>query len=385
MPFLTPTEYDASRVKIAKINDRAVKRGFTGRYDIVGTPTTKTITTETGLQILNHGFDVTITGDPPRYNGYTLLASLDWEQGGVIVHTAPGVDTVNRDSIEQGLCVHCNTNRRRIKGYLVGNDDGDQLQVGSTCLKDFLGHDGSPVFLSTDQIEDDMDWGGSGWNDPHFDVIGILALSYSLIVEFGYTKANEPGATKDLVIDVVNDRTDGFTPDELDRVRGRADEAVGKATEIRDWLTSDDFTGDSEYVNNLKVVATSEAVGWRSLGLLVSAPQTYLRNQERQETLRLEVESHLNEYVGIVGDRFEVDLTVGAVRYIHGQYGTTALYTMRDSDGRAFKWFSSNHGFGDDPVGQTFRVKGTVKKHDEFQGLKSTILTRCTITEGIPA
>lgn len=33
---LTPYEFEASQAKIAKINARARKRGFTGRYELTG-------------------------------------------------------------------------------------------------------------------------------------------------------------------------------------------------------------------------------------------------------------------------------------------------------------------------------------------------------------
>jgi hypothetical protein len=65
------------------------------------------------------------------------------------------------------------------------------------------------------------------------------------------------------------------------------------------------------------------------------------------------------------------------VRPIEGDYGTTYLYTLReDATGNVFKWFASREALGD-ATGRTLQLQGTVKKHEEYNGLKSTVLTRC--------
>ena len=70
-----------------------------------------------------------------------------------------------------------------------------------------------------------------------------------------------------------------------------------------------------------------------------------------------------------------------SIRYIDGDYGTTALYTMETLDHHIVKWFSSGRDFTKVADDRVWHVKGTVKKHDIYRDMKSTVLTRCKVTE----
>ena len=117
---------------------------------------TRTYKPAGGLQITEHGFDVTITGEPPRYRGWRFVAAVDAVDGGTVLRYPPGsTATVANDQVRAGECDHCQTTRARRSTVLVAHDDtGQLLQVGRSCLKDFLGHRILPVFLTTDQVAD---------------------------------------------------------------------------------------------------------------------------------------------------------------------------------------------------------------------------------------
>ena len=65
-------------------------------------------------------------------------------------------------------------------------------------------------------------------------------------------------------------------------------------------------------------------------------------------------------------------------RLIEGMY-TSHLYKFIDADGNVFSWFSSNSIDGL-TEGVNVKLVGTIKKLDEYQGEKQTILTRCKVT-----
>jgi hypothetical protein len=50
---------------------------------------------------------------------------------------------------------------------------------------------------------------------------------------------------------------------------------------------------------------------------------------------------------------------------------------MEDDKGNQFKWFASKYSGME--VGKTYKIRGTVKAHDEYQGRKQTALTRCKV------
>lgn len=84
-------------------------------------------------------------------------------------------------------------------------------------------------------------------------------------------------------------------------------------------------------------------------------------------------------HVGEIKERIEFEASVEFTKEIDGFYGITTIIKLRDLDGNVFTWFAS--GWHDVKRGDRVSIKGTVKKHDEYQGVKQTILTRCVLTK----
>src|SRR5258708_15012679 len=146
---LNDSEYAATVAKIDKLNARAARRGWTGRITIEREQVEVRETTEAGFETVRVVNEVKISGEPPKYEGWTFLAKLDFDpEAGLIVSTAPGVGSVDRTGLIEGACGHCNTDRDRRHCFLVRHEDGRQVQVGSTCIQNFLGWDAKPVFIS---------------------------------------------------------------------------------------------------------------------------------------------------------------------------------------------------------------------------------------------
>ena len=382
---LSPMEFEATREKLDKINARAEKRGFTGRFDLAAEYVEKTRTNAVGLEVTEVYYDVEITGEPPSYGGWRLLAALDFEESGVIVRTAPGVDKVNRDRLEEGKCDHCRVNRPRRKSFVVGNDEGDELQVGSTCLKDFLGWDGHAVFVSTDDVQSDLEdhLGSIAWPDLH-DPLTVLSAAWAAIKVDGFVSRSAAHfgqrATADTVNSILYPPKDGKQRQEITDTYGALfAESHDNAVKVRDFVLSDEFSGDSEYVQNLKVLAAGEYVSPRHIGLLASAPQAMARHEER--TLAKQKDQLRQEFYGTVGDKIETDVKIKAVRWRETPYGSQTVYTMVNREGYVFKWYASRDALGDSATEEFFKIKGTVKKHDEWKDMKSTVLTRCKAVE----
>lgn len=387
---LSPAEFAATQAKIDKINARSAKRGLTGSYRLVGERTERTRRNELGFDVTEVIYKAHLEGEAPKYNGWTFLGRVDVEEAGLVIATAPGVEGIDRESLVPGYCDHCKTNRARRSTYIVRGEDGTQVQVGSSCIKDFLGWTGAFSFISESQARDEaFDVTSSG--ERTYSVDTVLAASWATITVTGYVKADawDGTPTKYMVTKVIEgpssfDRKDARLMATLDEIKTRIPESYARAAEVKAFILSDEFGGSSEYVQNLKVAAAGENVSARSFGLLVSAPQAWIRHNETEadrEAKRLAREadkaSAVNEYFAPVGEKVEVTVEVKAIRFIEGHYGTTTLYTLRSPEGYTFKWFSSNQALGTDSEGQTFRIKGTVKSHDEYQGTKSTVLTRC--------
>jgi len=95
-----------------------------------------------------------------------------------------------------------------------------------------------------------------------------------------------------------------------------------------------------------------------------------------------ERQGRTSEFVGKVKERLELELRlVAAPRAYEGGYGTTYRCEFQDAALRTFVWWASRdpHMSGQEGgwmVDEVRKVKATVKKHEEYKGVKMTILTR---------
>lgn len=378
---LSPAEFEATREKVEKLNARAVRKGFTGKLELIGEK--QEVKRETAIgPVTEIIYQARITGEPPSYNGWRLLATVDFIETGMIVNTAPGVDHVDRSLVEQGKCDHCHVNRYRSKCYLVGSEDGRQLQVGSTCLKDFLGWDIRPMFLGSESVREDVDsfLGGGYW--PHtWATESVLMAAWATIKLDGYVRASDwqQRPTKDRVGEILDPK--GKYAAEITRKYGAVvEESRDVAQQTREFILSDEFSGDTEYVLNMKTALESETVDPRHFGLVVSAPQAWAKHRERTLIRERERSQTVNEYLGRVKERLRnLKVQVKNISWHHSDFGATTLYTMVTDNGHLIKWWASDDKLGENVTDEWHTITGTVKKHELWQEQKSTVLTRCIV------
>ncbi|MFF1701252.1 hypothetical protein [Streptomyces sp. NPDC058252] len=379
--------------KIEKINARAEKKGLSGRLDLDVTEVEVKSKDDMGFEVVEIMYDVEFTGEAPKHNGWVFLATLDWdENAGLIVRTAPGVHSVDREGLREGACDHCNKDRMRRETFLVKNEEtGEEKQIGRSCIKDFLGWDTGISWPSTPADDDEeKEFYGFGGGDRSVSTETVLAYAWACVKAFGFVRSQDYHATPTvrLVRNAINPGKGRRDKEFAEAMRPLAAEAKEKAAEIRAFILSDDFSGTSEYVLNLKAIAGGKAVSPRNFGILVSAPQAWARFNE-QTLIRKARSEKPSEWIGtapdkdkgIKGSRITFTGMIESIRYIDGLYGATTLYQVRDElSGVIVKWFASNNALGEN-TGVRVTLRGTVKEHDEYKDVKATVLTRCTLVE----
>ena len=83
------------------------------------------------------------------------------------------------------------------------------------------------------------------------------------------------------------------------------------------------------------------------------------------------------EHFGSVGDKVQLSLKLVKVGGYETQFGYTNVYTFEDSENHQFVWKT---GCGiDADKGSMITIKGSVKAHSEYRGIKQTELTRCKV------
>lgn len=399
--ILWPFEWQRTEARLRKLVNRMVQKGLAGSLEWSAVEIEATSDHGSPVPLApNHGkpreavrraVRVTVTGTLPKYEGWTFRARVDWDtEAGMLIHTVPGNEEFIRpDSIRGRACDHCHHNRQRKSVYLVRHDDGRELQVGSTCLKDFLGRGFIPSMsiVTTKDIDDMMEDGPTESGIETFPIEAVLTTAWAAIRKFGWSPAGSENSTKETVRAALmpHSKADEELCQALEPLR---EECKGAGERIRAWVLSDDFPSNSNYALNLKAACAPDWASENTVGLLVSAPAAHARHEERSLNRQREQSELVNDWFGAVKDKVTIRVQVKSVRYIHGTYGTTSLYTMVGHDGpekgMVFKWFSSN-GALDSLIDESetgnpvITLKGTVKDHDMWKDQKQTVLTRCKL------
>lgn len=94
-----------------------------------------------------------------------------------------------------------------------------------------------------------------------------------------------------------------------------------------------------------------------------------------------QLEREVSDYVGTVGERITVNVNVIKRIYIDNDWGGSFLCIMKDEDGNTLKWFASVGNKFVPEQGEEYTLRGKVKAHEEYNGEKGTILTRCKEVE----
>ena len=371
-----------SKVQIEKRLQKLVKKALKyGNEDIVysfGSVTTETINTENGPRECEY-VEITVSGEAPQISGYNLLARIELLEGSEnLVHCVPGVDVSLDTSFRthNGHCDHCNTDRRRNDVYVL-TDETQQIAVGRTCLRDFLGIDdpksivGRAQFFEEIQKIRDEDFSNLFGSFGYIDLRSIAVIAAGLIRTVGYVskaKQAETGhmTTGQTVLFVMDD-VPGFSVETTNEDRTWTDKAI----EL--FRSTDSFGND--YMDNLRVLFKQDIVKRNHVALVSSgilAAQKHLAPKGKTQDV-------ISNFVGIVKERIKgIELILEKVIFLgSGTYGPTYLHIMKDIQGNAFSWITGNKIEADE--GSVVKLDASIKEHKVYNGAKQTVLTRAKL------
>lgn len=345
-------------------------------------------------------FVITVDGEAPVLPG-------GWKLAGTIQHTTEGnalrmTEEFNGDATayRTGVpqCDQCKTVRNRRDTYLVVRpDDGKLFQVGSNCIKDFLGHE-SPeraiayaeaLYDLLSDLDSESEYAGNGPRDREsVNLSDLLEETIAAIDTFGWLsrgnarKMGRDGeATADIALSNLftlnpRDRSCEFPTDE------QKQEADAVLTFARDRF--EDRGNDlNDYEWNLSVAIRRTWVEPRESGLVASVV-FYVRREQEKELKKREFakKNEKSEWQGALKQRLRgLRLQFTFVREWEGDFGVVNFCKFQDADGNLYEWAASRgEGWMDRP-GTWLTVTGTVKEHSEYNGVKTTKLNRCVCEE----
>lgn len=383
--------------KIAQINKKAVKLGC------------EPMVLRFGPEKIEEGVDVNgkktkmvtclavLKYKVPVIDGWKLICRFDAVDGkkGIVVFTSavPGeiipAKYNQKNSIE---CDHCKQKRFRNHSILMQHiETGEYKEVGSTCIKDFFGHDPKRFMIYASfsfgdivlpEKEDDFyHYNGQSYHPIMDELKPILSMTAACIDEFGWISGSlayreNLQSTSSHVIEQLNPplkKYRGWIDVEI------TDEHKKLADETIEYFSNLDpkEIAENDYMMNCWKLTQAEVVPWKKVGTAVSMVNTYKR--ATQEAIK-KSERKKSNYVGEIGEKIETHVKCIYETVVESYYGTSHLYIFMDDAGNILKTFYSGTKW-DMAKDETGILKGTVKKHDKYKGEKNTMLTRCNVSD----
>lgn len=314
-----------------------------------------------------------IFGEAPKISGWEFVAKVE-KVGKYNIINKMGDHEVSEKYLTVDMyCDHCKSNRRRNFVMVLVNEDGEYMQVGRSCLEDFTGHmkpeEVANYYMEFEDLlgglkESDSSWGEIGDSYKRVAVTKLLAMSMDFIEEYGYEPASFEGfSTKERVLKELNMKKRRIDYESYDREVG----------EVFEWMLS---KGDSEneYLMNLFVLAKERYVKLKYAGYVVSAVSSKRKEESKKKDRE---ERNVSMYVGELGDRKEYELIYEREYGFETGYGVMFIHEMTDDEGNVFIWKTSKYlGLEN---GECFNIRGRIKEHKEYRGVRQTVLTRCTV------
>lgn len=337
-----------------------------------------------------------------KFAGWTFVAVLQHMDGENIVRVVGSVELPIHYRTRGPACDHCGHDRRRNDTYVLVHESGKFVQVGSTCIEDFLGGQGASALAARACLLADACGLGEGGEEGGFggggsgsfmlaEYLSFVAWDVRTLGWVSRSVARDQGklASADNAWIMMTDQKKCA---EAKCEPSAEDIALAAAAEV--WAESllDPAVANSDYLHNLRVVARSGLVTARTCGIAASMVTAYQRflGDERKRAERAARPSN-NVHVGTVGKRETFVATLDFVTGYDTNYGyTTVLKFLTEPSGaegsrvlggETIVWKASSTEIGRADVGKRFEVTGMVKKHDEYKGQKQTMMNRCKLTE----
>ena len=382
---------DKLTASIAKMNRKAVKLGCT--------PIVLTVTTEEVYRPINpediHGpkarfIKVLLFGESPKLSDWQFVSACDHDPVlGMTVKTVPNKMMPVQYRENSSFCEHCKSDRQRNTTYIVENvKTGEFKRVGSTCIKDFLGHKAAESFLfyasfisMVQELEDEMGYDGCGERGTlYYNLTMVLAITAKCVAKWGYTSATkvkdtgEGYATRDDVFDQLHpakgdeDKVFKITEADLEAVRPMVE-----------WAKN--LPETSDYNLTLIRLAMADATKAQLMGFAVSIVPQYNKAMDLNREMARKKPS---EFVGELKQRLTLKLQYLQSFASDGFYGVSYYHKFEDESGNKLSWHTKESI--DATQSCWFTVVGTVAAHDTYSPegksvtYKTTNLSRCKLT-----
>lgn len=380
MPIRHKSTFSKIVEKVESLNRRAEKRGLAPAFSV--TVEREFSVRTTGTYEYEYFVEFHIDGVYPAIPGYVFAAVVDHASGGLIFRNPLFTEDVDLTAFaDRKTCDHCGTKRKRSKTILLSDAAGKIIQVGTSCIIDFLGKEAGALefFAENSGILGDSDDDGHYASSPHYATVEICSIAVKLISEFGFVKSNTPGSTAARIMDFVDEHYRSFPRDYDFTVTAEHTEKAIKAIE---FIKNSERRG--EYQENVFRVMSSGRCEKRVFGFIAAGIRGALADirkaSESEKTEEKAVVEKTEEKVTVefptVGTVIaNEEVIVEKIFTFEGMYGAQHIFIMKSSAGIPYVWKTST--FPDVERGGTYIIKkAKVKAHDDYKGKSQCRLER---------
>lgn len=381
-------------------------------------------------------FEIEIIEEIIPDNEWRILGVIDHTEG--IIKSAPN-RTVPFNLIPSDLegscdCDHCNTKRRRNKTIYVENTDNNEIKrVGGTCIKYYLGYDYEKVlgFITVLNLFNESDFGFGGWDESEGDFGGRYIdyadslVDVSEVVKYFFWFVNNKGYTSKAAANAYNEKVaqnDGHGSKEStsDTIKDYIEllntppqqgkyyeedlkfqrEEISKFNEIIKTYTNDNFEiiqnfieeryMENNFLVNSRNFFNNGVVKIKHLKFVLAACSMYYglkmaEERKKQQNEAFAKAGEASTHVGTVGEKSQlINLKITNVSGFDSGYGWTNIYKLEDEKGNIYtkfgklneKFITPESEVKDLEKGAILSFTSDIKKHDEYKGVKQTIIGR---------
>ena len=385
--MFTFTSEERMKALIAKANKIIAKLNL-APISIISTELVKVKDPESDLPMVVVEAELSIPTELVRVGGQEIVARIE-SLDGVNMITRISNDGVDLKAYRDAeiTCDHCGLKRNRKASWVVKSEERGVIQVGDSCADLYFGVDVLRLLRASAQIAqilDDEDWEGGSrrQNRFNFEVFTSVVVWHSMTKgfvtkkqagDYGVSTSEEAEFLAMLPTNLNDQRQREYEKHHAAHEAWRADHFKGENLYdmALDWWLAREDDSLSEFEHNCKVAILSQDVrflGLSAYGLKLWADAQFGLNQPNKTSA----------YVGEKGVRSVFNqLKVTHIGSSDNAFGTTTIVTFEDPSRNELVWFATT-----DPnvtLGETYKVKATVKDHKERKGIKQTIITRAAI------
>lgn len=314
--------------------------------------------------------DITVEGEY-KINEYEFVAALqfDNESGRNIVNGG----NIPEEFLTRCACDHCKTSRARIRTVILCNGD-EYIQVGNSCVKDYLGVniERYATYLSFWRDLEDMEEDSKMMivsARPAYLVEDVLLETAWRVAKSGYVSKEKAWEWE---VDATSSAVWNALHSHLNHEYTEEHRAAVKAVITFVNAQEEDFG----YISNLKSLINNKYVTNKNFGLLVSSFGYYAAEMRKVAREKADQVTANSQWVQKVGDKLKFVARPVLIYSMETQWGYSYLYRFVQN-GNELIWKTGT--WLDTDI--EYEVSGTIKAHNEYRGKKQTELTRCRVKE----